>query len=294
MKATNFIFLFLSFISEIYATDLQPITEEELPIVTLMSPLENKREVKLKLINSLQDIDFDKLPSLEKEEFKNIKVFATSAPLILSGINSLNVEDHRKFISNWKNHKLNPAIAQGSFMLCALAIPLIPTKNAHGIIMLNGSDGINKAAYKQALSLANRGYGILLIETHWGTSYDTSENQFTLPLEDTILKAFRGADLLRTHPMFNQKIGIIGRSRGGTVALMCADPFYQQNIAPDNPFSAFIMYYCQPMRIPSSETNTLKGNFLFIHGKADNWTPFLNVKMLVDNLDKTGKFKKMV
>jgi dienelactone hydrolase len=99
----------------------------------------------------------------------------------------------------------------------------------------------------------------------------TKLNQLKIPLEAEIIDTLRAAQLMGTHPKIDKaKIGFIGWSRGGNVALECS---MQQNIdifLSDFQPAFCVNYYTMPL---VQRKDMPISPLLFLHGLNDDYTP---------------------
>jgi dienelactone hydrolase len=121
-----------------------------------------------------------------------------------------------------------------------------------------------KSIEKFTTFLTSRGYAVFVID-HFKSRrfkeefiHDTLYNQLILSYESQVIDAFQALKLLATHPLIDSsRIGILGFSRGGTVADCCSRVFYQKHLSPTLSFSSHLAFY--PAIIMQEETPVLTG-----------------------------------
>jgi hypothetical protein len=100
-----------------------------------------------------------------------------------------------------------------------------------------------------------------------------------VPLEDSILAAYRALHLLNTRTALRGKpICLIGEGRGGTVAELCARSFYQNSLSPSLGFSKIVIIDAFPLILGPTPYNT--SPILLVHGDQDTLAPLVHIQKL--------------
>lgn len=148
-------------------------------------------------------------------------------------------------------------------------------------ILCHGSEG---EAWKPEYmnSLAGAGIATLSLNRFSHRIYEDKEgnpqyvrhtklDQLTVPFEAEIIQTLFAAKLMTTHPKIAPtKIGFMGWSRGGNVALECTLKENIDAIYPGFQPAFCVNYYAMPL-IHRKDTPT--SPLLFLHGANDDYTP---------------------
>ncbi len=149
------------------------------------------------------------------------------------------------------------------------------------VVLCHGSDG-DTFMSEYMNTLANEGMATISL-SRFGHYYfqgkqgnrqcvmNTSENQLLVPLEAEIIETLSAAKLMASHPKIDpKKIGFMGWSRGGNVALECSLKRNIDAIYPSFQPAFCINYYTMPL---IQRKDTLETPILFLHGSNDDYTP---------------------
>ncbi|MBY0462118.1 MAG: dienelactone hydrolase family protein [Alphaproteobacteria bacterium] len=158
-------------------------------------------------------------------------------------------------------------------------------------VLLHGADGVADIDFIIANKLSSSGKAVaipILFGAHGVTKGGVAKNQMAIPLEQTVIAAYRFLHFLKSHPdMADKEVSLLGRSRSAMVADLCARTFYQRHISPTLQFNRFIMIDGFVLRNEVDPSYT-GAPMLFMHGALDNWTPLSFVKRHVDVLKAKG------
>lgn len=153
-----------------------------------------------------------------------------------------------------------------------------------GVVILHGSDGAFSDIYDFYMN-ALKEQGIASFNFNrfsLNNKTTTIENQLTLTQENETMMAFSAGRLLASHPRLKgQKIAVMGFSRGGTVALNCADPYHIKACSPYFTFDAHVIYYAMPLIQKCFQPNA---PVAFFHGMEDTYTPLNIMKKYIEYL----------
>ena len=167
------------------------------------------------------------------------------------------------------------SVAVNSIITGLLKIP----PGAHGpvpaMVIVHGSGGVTPGEWEWADRLNALGIASFVIDNFTGRGIEETEtDQFRLSPAADVAGALAALRLLATHPGIDPKrIGVIGFSRGGIVALDTAlEPFRRGVINGDLRFAAHIPFY------PSCDINFVSAHLdgspiLMLLGGKDNYTP---------------------
>jgi dienelactone hydrolase len=171
----------------------------------------------------------------------------------------------------------------------------LPTSSPppYGVVVIaHGSGGVRPDREPRwADQLAKAGIASFIVDSYGPrkvTGTDTGD--VNLSTMANIADAFAALRLLSTHPLLDKrKIGIIGYSRGGQVALWTAlEPVRRAFMSDSNlAFAAHIVIYpaCNLQRI---STHISKAPMLHLHGEADDLTPLADCRDYLDRLRAAG------
>lgn len=169
-----------------------------------------------------------------------------------------------------------------------------------GVVICHGSEGPVLENYlPYARLLAQNGIASIMASPdigHFSISRDaegsasyvaspvrTADAQLMIPLEQQIVATSRIAEIFATHPrLVGQKLGVLGFSRGGNVALeVCLDRV-RGFLKPQVAFSACALYYPFPIQ-HRREKSAVPIHIL--HGEEDTYTPLKPVQSYFEQVD---------
>jgi dienelactone hydrolase len=165
---------------------------------------------------------------------------------------------------------------------------------AHGpvpaMVIVHGSGGVGPGEWDWANRMNALGIASFVIDNFTGRGVEETEtDQFRLSPTADIAGALAALRLLATHPGIDPKrIGVVGFSRGGIVALDTAlEPFRQGVIDGDLRFAVHIPFY------PSCDINFVSAHLdgspiLMLLGGKDNYTPAPPCLAFADELRDKG------
>jgi dienelactone hydrolase len=117
----------------------------------------------------------------------------------------------------------------------------------------------------------------------------TADDQSRLSLPASVLDALRALDRLSTHPAIDPaRIGILGFSRGGQVALYSAlEPFRRAGVEGNLRFALHIALY-PSCSLPYRSREVSKAPMLLLLGGADDYTPAAHCARYVEFFRSKG------
>jgi dienelactone hydrolase len=199
------------------------------------------------------------------------------------------------YINNFDPSRLNEGkrekvIVDDFIYVNLVRIPPQDVKIKGGCVILHGSQGIKGTEINLAESLAANGVMSLIPSLFPHSVESTTEDQLILPLEQSVLSAYRGLNLLRSHEALEDPampIFLIGESRGGVVADMCGRSFYKNRLSPNDSFNKVVVV--DGFQVRREETpEYVSIPMLYLHGESDEWTPLAFVDQHVQKLRSCG------
>jgi len=178
-----------------------------------------------------------------------------------------------------------------------LRIPRPGTDRLPAVVLVHGSGGILGSVESWSQELNKIGIATFILDSFTGRGIgDTAADQGQLGTLATIEDAYRVLALLAKHPRIDpSRIGIMGFSRGGMVALYASVKRFQRMHGPaDIEFAAYVGFYalCFTTFIDDGEVSD-KPIRLF-HGSADDYVPVGPCRDYVKRLQKAGKDVQLV
>jgi len=178
-----------------------------------------------------------------------------------------------------------------------LRIPRPGKDRLPAIILVHGSGGIMDNVDSWSKELNKIGIATFVLDGFAGRGIvDVVTDQRQLGVLTMINDAYRVLELLAKHPRIDpSRIGIMGFSRGGQVALYASLKRFKRMYAPiDIEFAAYLGFYtpCYITFIDDGEVSD-KPIRLF-HGLADDYVPIGPCQDYVKRLQKAGKDVQLI
>jgi dienelactone hydrolase len=178
-----------------------------------------------------------------------------------------------------------------------LRIPRPGKDRLPAIILVHGSGGIMDNVDSWSKELNKIGIATFVLDGFAGRGIvDVVTDQRQLGVLTMINDAYRVLELLAKHPRIDpSRIGIMGFSRGGQVALYASLKRFKRMYAPsDIEFAAYLGFYtpCYITFIGDGEVSD-KPIRLF-HGLADDYVPIGPCQDYVKRLQKAGKDVQLI
>jgi|GEM_PF-214627 len=173
-----------------------------------------------------------------------------------------------------------------------LRIPRPGRDRLPAVVLVHGSGGIMDNVDNWSKELNKIGIATFVLDGFTGRGIvDVVTDQEQLGMLTMINDTYRALELLAKHPRIDpSRIGIIGFSRGGLVALYASLKRFKRTHAPgDIEFAAYVGFYtpCYVTFIDDGEVSD-KPIRLF-HGLADDYVPIGPCQEYVKRLQKAGK-----
>lgn len=162
--------------------------------------------------------------------------------------------------------------------------------NGSAVILSHGSGGTSRHTFDYADDLARRGYAAMVID-HFTPRrvINTAHEQVRVTEQMMVADVYAALDLLATHPKIApDRIGVVGWSKGGIVAVLAAVERVARTMNGDGPrlaFAAAFYPYCG-FTFPGDR---LASPLLMLLGELDDWTPSPPCLALADDLKSRGQ-----
>lgn len=178
-----------------------------------------------------------------------------------------------------------------------LTIPNASRAPAPAMIIMHGSGGILPGRENDwAARLNALGVATFVIDSFRPRGFSsTGDDQSRLPLAASVTDALTALKLLATHPgIAKDRIGIIGYSKGGQVALYTTlEPFRRAVIDSELRFALHIAFYSS-CSIPYKSEQVSPSPIVLLLGADDDYTPAAHCGRYADFLRSKGAIVDMV
>jgi dienelactone hydrolase len=178
-----------------------------------------------------------------------------------------------------------------------LRIPRPGTDRLPAMVLVHGSGGIGGNVDNWSQELNKIGIATFILDGFTGRGIvDVGTDQRQLGMLTMINDAYRVLELLAKHPRIDpSRIGIMGFSRGGMVALYASVKRFQRMHGPgDIEFAAYVGFYT-PCYITFIDDGELSDRPIrLFHGSADDYVPVGPCQEYVKRLQKAGKNVQLV
>jgi len=156
-----------------------------------------------------------------------------------------------------------------------LRLPKDAAGRVPAMVIAHGSGGVDVREMAWADRLGALGLATFVVDSFTPRNVrETATDQGRLPTAANVADALAALRLLATHPRIDgDRIGVIGFSKGGQVALYTAlEPFRRAIIDDDRRFAAHVALYpyCSDWYTAAHVTG---GPLLFLLGGRDDYTP---------------------
>jgi len=178
-----------------------------------------------------------------------------------------------------------------------LRIPRPGKDRLPAIVLVHGSGGIGGNVDSWSQELNKIGIATFILDGFTGRGIvDVVTDQRQLGMLAMINDAYRVLELLAKHPRIDpSRIGIMGFSRGGMVALYASLNRFKRMHAPsDIGFAAYLAFYT-PCYITFIDDGEVSDHPIrLFHGSADDYVPVEPCQEYVKRLQKAGKDVQLV
>jgi dienelactone hydrolase len=165
-----------------------------------------------------------------------------------------------------------PATVTGDLTLPAGASGRVPA-----VIVLHSCSGVDPSVHAWAGELNRMGYAALVVDSFTGRGVkEVCTGRTSVNAGSRLADVFRAQELLATHPQIDpNRIGVLGFSHGGWIALWASQDIYQRifmrgTAAPLAAYAAFYPIGCNARLM--NEADMDGGPVRIFHGTADDWT----------------------
>lgn len=164
------------------------------------------------------------------------------------------------------------------------------------VVLLHGSGGANGNHELWARHFNDMGIASLMIDSFSGRGIvGTSTNQASLGRLNMILDAYRGLDMLATHPRIDgARIAVMGWSRGGQSALYSSLRRFQQTWGAGNRFAAHIPLYASCSATLIGDTDLTGAPVRQHHGVADDYVTIVPCRSYFQRLRAAGNDVELI
>ncbi|HEY1721897.1 MAG TPA: dienelactone hydrolase family protein [Magnetospirillaceae bacterium] len=182
-------------------------------------------------------------------------------------------------------------VAETSTIAGVLTLPTYAKGPVPALVIVHGSSGVVPNDFEWAKRVNGWGIAAFVIDNFTGRGItETATDQGRLSSMADVAGALAALKLLATHPGIDPKrIGVLGFSRGGTVALDSAfEPLRKAMIDGDLRFAVHIPFYVS-CSIPYVSAHLDGAPMLMLLGGKDDYTPSAPCLPFADRLRKSGE-----
>jgi dienelactone hydrolase len=167
-----------------------------------------------------------------------------------------------------------------------LLVPEHPAERMPCVVCCHGSLGWRGHHHEHMVQLLEMGVAVFRVHSFEARSVaSVVEDQMAVTHAMLLVDAYRALQLLARHPRIDaDRIGIMGWSLGGTVALYAAWAPLAEALAPDGErFAAHLPLY-PAAHLRPEEPRWTGAPIRVLHGAADDYTPLRFVRELAEEL----------
>jgi dienelactone hydrolase len=173
-----------------------------------------------------------------------------------------------------------------------LRLPQLGTDRLPAVIIIHGSGGIMGNEDRWARELNDIGIAAFTLDGFTPRGIvNTAADQSQLGNLTMINDAYRALDLLAKHPRIDpDRIGIMGGSRGGRIALYASLKRFQRMYStPGREFVVYLSFYVPCYTKYAEDEDVIDKPIRLFHGAADDYTPPAPCRSYVERLRRAGK-----
>ena len=162
--------------------------------------------------------------------------------------------------------------------------------NGGAVILSHGSAGTSRHHFDYADGLAGVGYAVMVVDHFTPRQVlSTAHEQVRVTEQMMVADVYAALNLLATHPKLSaDRIGMIGWSKGGIVAVLSAVERIARTMNGDGPRLAFAAAYYPYCGFEFPE-DSLASPLLMLMGELDDWTPAAPCVTLAEDLKTRGQ-----
>ena len=209
---------------------------------------------------------------------------AESAKVELYALRTVTLTD-QQFLTGAKNG--TPAVIAGE-----LRIPRLGQDRLPAMVIVHGSDGVSGHDDRWSRELNDIGIATFIVDGFTGRGIiNTGTDQSQLGNLTMINDAYRALELLAKHPRIDAgRVGIMGGSRGGRVALYASMRRFQRIYAPAGlEFALYMPFYAPCYAKYFDDEDVSDKPIRLFHGSADDWVTVAPCRSYVARLQRRGK-----
>ncbi len=172
-----------------------------------------------------------------------------------------------------------------------LELPPGPAERSPAILVVHGSGGISPREDRWADELRRAGVATFVLDSFTGRGIRmTAQDQSQLSSLAMIGDAYRALELLVTHPRIDPaRIGVMGFSKGGAVALYSAITRFQRMHGPASArFALHVPFYAPCYYTFVDDEAVTDRPIRLFHGLADDLAPVALCRAYVERLRRAG------
>ncbi|MDJ0896784.1 MAG: dienelactone hydrolase family protein [Alphaproteobacteria bacterium] len=172
-----------------------------------------------------------------------------------------------------------------------LSLPEDRAEPVPAVVLVHGSSGIRKRHERYAEQLIDLGVAAFLLDSFGPRKVKTTaRDQLRVSSQMMMADALAARRLLATHPKINAaRIGVMGWSKGGIVALMASVDRLAGYINGSEERFAFAVVYYPFCGYELNGNDRLANPVLLLLGERDDWTPAKPCMALADRLAAAGQ-----
>jgi dienelactone hydrolase len=210
--------------------------------------------------------------------------WAESAKIELYPIQTVTLTD-QEFLTGKRDGK--PAMIAGE-----LRLPRLGTDRLPAVVIVHGSGGIGGNEDRWARELNEIGVAAFTVDGFTPRGIvSVVADQSQLDALTMVNDAYRALDLLAKHPRIDStRVGIIGGSRGGRIALSASLKRFQRTYGTAGlEFVVYLPFYAPCYQKYIDDENVSDRPIRLFHGAEDDYVPAAPCRAYVERLQRAGK-----
>lgn len=181
-------------------------------------------------------------------------------------------------------------IPDGTVLSAVLTLPPSGTTSPV-VVVMHGADGLGPLEERDAQDLPAKGYATVVVDSFSGRNVKAALGSGPRPRPQVrIADAYSALAVVRTHPAIDgARAFLLGRSHGGTVAMMAATKWGKDRFSADQPgFQAHIALY-PPCTITAPEYDSLVGPLRLHLAAKDDMAPASQCEKIAARMASLGQ-----
>jgi dienelactone hydrolase len=166
------------------------------------------------------------------------------------------------------------------------------TQRVPAVVIVHGSSGMGALDDRWSRELLGMDIATFRIDSFTGRGVTgTADDQSRLASLTMIIDAYRALDhLAHDARVDSSRIGILGGSRGGRIALYASlERFRRMHAAPGASFAVYLPFYAPCSTTYIGDTDVADRPIRLFHGTADDTTPIGACRAYVERLRRAGR-----